>query len=400
MTGTPEQFERAVISARLVMFSMGIAIIAASTRFAEIKVAIGADDQTFGTVVAISALGGLTSTTFSARLADRFGTKRLIEVAGVVMMVAAGSYGFARNIYEFALAAIFGGLGYSAMNIAINAQGVEIERGLGRSVMPTLHGIWSMGALASALGGNFAAGHLSVQSHMAANTVAALGLLAFAARGLLPASVKSSHDTQTSVGPMPAGSWRALFIITIAFAMGMIGDSGAFDWSAIHLHEDLGVAIGPNSIGVTVFLVSQITIRMLGGRLGDRYGMARAVRTAAAFGATGYGLALVWSRALVPNSDAALVVMLIGIFALGIGTGLIPSAFMTAAGSIPGVGTARGIAKTLLLLNITMLLLKPAIASIAQSWGLTNALLVTAASLFTLIWSGRVLLPRVPTTST
>lgn len=395
MPGTPEQFERALISARLVMFSMGIAIIAASTRFAEIKVAIGADDQTFGTVVAISALGGLASTTFSARLADWVGTKRIIEVSGVVMILAAGSYGFARNTYEFAAAAIFGGLGYSAMNIAINAQGVEIERGLGRSVMPTLHGVWSMGALASALGGNFAAGVFSVQSHMAVNTLVALGLLAFASRNLLPQSVKSSHDTPNSVGPMPAGSWPALIVITIAFAMGMIGDSGAFDWSAIHLHEDLGVALGPNSIGVTVFLISQITIRMLGGRLGDRYGMARAVRTAAAFGATGYGVALLWSSALVPNTNAALMVMLVGIFCLGIGTGLIPAAFMTAAGSIPGLGTARGIAKTLLLLNITMLFLKPAIASLAEAFGLATALLVTAASLFTLIWSGRVLRPQV-----
>lgn len=377
----------------LVMFSMGIAITASTTRFAEIKVAVGASDQFFGTVLSWSAFGGLLGTLLAARLSHRFGTRRVIQVAGIVMMVAAGGYGWATSVWQLGLAAIFGGLGYSTMNVAINAQGVEIESGLGRTVMPQLHGVWSVGALAAALIGNFVTAFTSVQLHLTLNTLLGLAGLALATRGLLPADHQSHHTDVASTRVSWNRGWTGPIIIAIAFAFGMIADAGAFDWSAIHLHEDLGIALGLNSLGVTVFLLAQITGRLGGGRVVDRFGMSPSVRFAAIFGAIGYAVGLLVSEKLPAGSASALVVMLVGIYCLGLGVALIPAAFFAAAGRIPSLPTPTGIARVTLLLNLSVLVLKPTVATIAEFSTLTIALLCTAGSLLAVGWFGRVLAP-------
>lgn len=391
MSSNTHDYGRAHRSAMLVMFAMGVAITASSTRFAEIKLAVGADDQLFGTVLSWSAIGGLLGTLSAARLAERIGTKRMVEFAGVVMMSAAAGYGLASTVWQLGLVAIFGGLGYSTMNVAINAQGVEIESGLGHSVMPRLHGVWSVGALTAALSGNLLTAYISVPVHLIANSIVALVLLAMASRNLLPSSHESAHHSEAKEGRLGWSIWSSLAAIAGTFALGMLADAGAFDWSAIHLHEDLGVALGLNSLGVTVFLLAQITGRLGGGRLVDRFGMASTVQVAAVIGATVYLITIFTSARVVENSTLALALMLVGIYFLGLGVSLIPAAFFAAAGRVPGVSTTRGIAKVTLLLNLAVIALKPVIATIANTYSVTIALATTAVTLLSLGWFGRIL---------
>ena len=73
--------------------------------------------------------------------------------------------------------------------------------------------------------------------------------------------------------------------------------------------------------------------------------------------------------------------MLFGIALLGFGVGPMMAAFYSAAGKLPGVSPAHGIARVSLLMNAVMLVFKPLVALVAEHAGLQQALLLTSTAL-------------------
>lgn len=387
MTLVPADFERARRSLLAAFFAMGWSVAAAATRWAEIKVQMQTDDSAFGYALATGTLGALAGNTVANRLIRRFGAKTVALFGLVTMMTVVGTNGMLPSVAWLTVVSFTGACLYSTANIAVNAQGVDVEVHLRRSVMPSFHAAWSLGSLLSALTGNAVTGFTTPAQHLAGNAAIAIAITLVAGRGLLPVDPMPEVPHKK----LPTSARKVLALSALVMSLGLIAEISALDWSAIHLHETLGVPIGPNGVGVTIFLLAQLTGRSVGGRLTDRYGSHNVVRWGALTAGLGYGGAL-W---LAPQmaADWQLPVMLLGYAVLGLGVSGMPPAFMTAAGRTAGISTSRALSVMILINSMLMLVWRPLVSSSIGWFGTTTALLMTAFALLVASYLSKVLRP-------
>jgi len=137
---------------------------------------LGLSDAGLGATLAVFAIGAFVASPLMGPLIGRFGSRRVVLVAGVVLGGSLPLVGAAPNAVTFALAMALTGAADAGMDIAMNANGAAHEAATGRSILHRLHGAWSLGALgAAALAGLAAATGVPLTVHLA---VAGAGIVA------------------------------------------------------------------------------------------------------------------------------------------------------------------------------------------------------------------------------
>lgn len=387
MSLTPSDFARARISLLAVFASMGFAISSAATRLAEIKQQLDVPDSVFGYALACTTLGSLTGNALAHRLIVRWSSRRITQVFCSLMMLSVGLYGSTTQVWQLAVMAYLCSFGYSVANIATNAQGVDVEVHIQRSVMPSFHASWSIGSLATAVLGGAVAALLSPQWHLLGIAALSITAMLTSSKNLLPFDHVDENDAHHSE-PVDTKTKKRLFVTAIGASLGLIAEVSAMDWSSIYLHESLGIALGLNALGVTAFLLAQISSRLMVGRLNDRFGVHRVVRTGAVIGALGFlgsNFALrfgIDGGHIILGSATALIIACGGFVLLGIGVGPLPAAYFAAAGKIQGISTARGIGLLALMNSAILLLLRPLISWSTDAFSISFALLLSGFALF------------------
>lgn len=391
MSLTSLQYEKARVSITAVFFAMGVGVMAAATRFAEIKTQIGADDAIFGYALALSTLGGLTGNALSGIVISRIGTRKVVLFSVTAMPIAVAGFGYAQNPIQLGLLSMMSAVFYSSGNIAMNSQGVDIQANADRSIMPAMHAAWSLGALTSSLGGNVAANFLNPAVHLSINAAVAIGILWILGRNILSVDPNAHLDAVRK--PIPKSAHKMLSLLALTMALGLTAEISSNDWSAIHLHETLGVPLGLNGLGVTAFLVSQLIARSLGNRLTDKFGSYRLIRVGGLVGGGIYLAAILISAAV--SNPWKLPIILIGIMALGFGVASLPAALMGAVGRVAELSSARAMSVLLFYTAGMFLVLRPVVSALMDSIGTTATLALTALSLMLATEVSKVLRPSV-----
>lgn len=387
---------RSRIALNFVFASMGFASMSAATRLAEIKDAVGVGDAIFGYALAAGTLGGLTGNYFSHKVIHHLGNNLVIRIFGLLMMTSVAMQSQAKSPFFMALCTILAALGYSTMNVAVNSAGVEVELVIKRSVMPMFHASWSIGALSTSLIGNFVAGITTPTFHLFTVWAIAVGALLISIQLVTdPNKDLPKPDIKVKI---PWEIRKVLIGISIATALGMIAESSAYNWSAIYFHDVLGLPIGPNSLGLTAFLVAQIAGRLVTGRLNDKYGLYKVIRLSATFGAVSYLLMLFLNVFLLSNpsyrgSFWALGLSMFGFACVGIGVAALPAGYMAGAGKVAGIAPTRAIANVAVMNTSLALIFQPVLSTLVGAIGLSFALVFAAVALLASAYRSKVLAP-------
>jgi MFS family permease len=313
-------------------------------RYPEIISRLHLSNAAFGTAVAGYGVGALVLGLASGFLVARWGSARVawvttVLVAGNLVLVAV-----APSWWALAAVLFVAGCLDSLADTAENAHALRVERYYGRSILVSMHGLWSIGAVAgAALGALAAALGVPLAVHLAV-VGAVLACVATGLGRLLLRGPDRSGAVPSEPPPRPGG--RALLATgRTVLTLGLIGaagqameDAGAV-WSPLYLRQELGAAAGIAGLGFIALQASQTVARLLGDRVVTRWGDRAVARGGAllAGGAMAVGLAV----ATVP-----VTVVAFGLVGLGIGT-FIPAS-LRAADALPGLrpGVALGLVGT------------------------------------------------------
>ena len=93
---------------------------------------------------------GILSMQVGGRLADAIGARKVSLGAMPVIVLAALAFGFAPGFAVAVLGAVLIGLGNGAMDVAMNALGVQVEAARHRPIMSFFHAFFSVGNLVGA----------------------------------------------------------------------------------------------------------------------------------------------------------------------------------------------------------------------------------------------------------
>lgn len=237
------------------------------------------------------------------------------------------------------------GITNAAFDVAMNTQAVTVEKALGRPIMSSLHGMFSLGGMAGAAGGGalLAAGITPLQHCTGMAILVILGGL-LASRRLLP----DNHTEETSTTePAPARHKpaHAVWALGALAFLGLVAEGGMYDWSVIYLRDTALASAAASSLAYAAFSAGMAGGRFGGDWLRAHQGEVTLLRGSAALAFAGMVMALIWPQTALPG---------FALVGLG-GANLIPVLFAAGA-RIPGTSAAAGIAGVARLAYIGLLL--------------------------------------------
>jgi MFS family permease len=362
--------EGSVVAVLVVFAAAGFAMGQALARVPALRDAIGADKAQLGLALMGMGLGSLLAMPFTGRLADAFGSRRVVSVCIVLACSGYAVLAVVPSVPALMLALTVTGMAVGPWDVGMNIQGAHVEQRRGRSWMPYFHAAFSAGAVAGAGLGALAAwqGVGLVQLPVLAGLTAVVGLAA-ASR-----FVPESHDEVERETEAPAarrGLTGTELLIGLVCLSAALGEGAANDWLALLLVDVHGAPEAFGALVLTAFNVTMTVGRVAGGPFIDRFGRTVLVRGGGLLASAG-----IVTAAMAPSLAAALV----GGLLWGLGVSAIFPAAMSAAGEVPGRGN-RAITVVSTIAYGAFLFGGPSIGLLAESVGLDRALLLVVAFL-------------------
>ena len=100
---------------------------------------------TLGLLILVLGLGAVGSMLFSGRLIARYGNRAVLRGFALAVVPVLPAVVFAPDIPILALMMAALGALIGCMDVSMNANAVDVERRLGRAIMSSSHGFWSLG---------------------------------------------------------------------------------------------------------------------------------------------------------------------------------------------------------------------------------------------------------------
>ncbi|MFF2324685.1 MULTISPECIES: MFS transporter [unclassified Streptomyces] len=358
----------------------GLSISSWVTRTPDIRDQLHASTAQMGVILFGLSVGSMLGILSSGALVSRFGTRPVMGIGTLLVILSLTVIGCG-TLISSAPAVTAGlflfGAGMGGGEVAVNIDGAEVERITGRTVLPTLHGFFSLGTVAgAALGILSTAVAFPVHWHLIAMAVIAAALFAHAFRAI-PGAVDMPAETvqQTEVETGPASApvavrkdRRLLLIGGIILAMAL-AEGAANDWLPLLMVDGHGMDPALGSAVYAGFAAAMTIGRFSGGFFIDRLGRAPVVRASAISAALGLGL-VVFADSTVLAGAAVLF--------WGLGASLGFPVALSAAGDSGPDSTAR-VSLVAMIGYIAFLVGPPSLGFLGDHYGLRTAMILVLA---------------------
>jgi hypothetical protein len=252
--------------------------------------------------------GALAGLSLGGAVVVRWGSRRAVQGGVIVfapgVLVAAVAPSLAWLTIGLALWAVAN----SVLDVALNAQGVGLEREADRPLLSGLHAVQGFGLLSGAVVATAAAAAgVSLVAHLTVVAATALTVGLAASLGL----AREPNHRRESAGRRPGyrPSAQLLLVGVIAFCAFLM-DGVATNWVGVHLGDDHGAGQGLAAAGFTAFAAALVTGRLFADRLLSCFSRARLVQACGLLAVGGTAIAV-----LAPSA----VVALVGWAVLGLG---------------------------------------------------------------------------------
>src|SRR4051812_7001016 len=303
----PDHVRRARAATMAIFFATGWVYAAWATRIPAIKEQLELSSGELGAAVLGLEGGAVIGLPAGGALVARFGSRRALQCGFAIYPAALFATSLASGVAGLTATLALMAAATSVVDVAMNAQGVELERRYERPILSGLHAGHPLGLALGGIAGTIAAATaFSVRGHFAAPAAAG------AATGVLATLwlIDEPREDRTAFA-RPTRRLLALGLLAFcAFAV----DGSAFNWSAVYVRE---VRHGSAGLAAAAFMVFAFAIalgRLPGDRFVARVGRVRVVRASGLVVAVGAVAALAAPSA--PTSLAGWAVLGLGLAAL------------------------------------------------------------------------------------
>ncbi|WP_308198249.1 MFS transporter [Rhodococcus sp. ARC_M6] len=247
---------------------------------------VGISHSTLGSLLLLLAVGAIAGMQLSGPLADRYGSRRMVILAGVGLCAAVLGPGFATNTWQLGAALVVFGFANGALDVSMNSQAVEAEQLYRRPIMAAFHGMFSVGGVVGSIVG-FGTLAIELPPYVTLTAASVVGLVAVSifSRPLLP---HTPHHSEATESEQPHGhfSGKVLALGSLAFVL-MLAEGVANDWSALQVKEDLGVSNAVAALSFGAFSAMMTVGRFTADRISAAVGPVAVVRYGAIISAVG-----------------------------------------------------------------------------------------------------------------
>jgi MFS family permease len=352
---------RARISVTGVFFLSGAVFTSWYARLPAIQAELGLTPGELGVALLGAPVALLLAQPVVGAIAARRGSRTLVAAAPLYI-AAVVLPALVVNAVTLLVATFIVGAASGSLDIAMNAQGVAVERAAGRRLFNSFHAAFSFGALTGAAAASLAgAAGLAPLPHLIAVAVTGAIVAGLLAPGLL-------RDRGIPHAPRLARPSRRLAALGIVAFCVLLAEGSVLDWSGIYLATEARARAGVAPLGLAAFSLSMGVARALGDRAADRLGPAATTAFGALAGALGLGIALA-----VPSPVPAIA----GFALMGLGLSVVFPLTLRASGFL-GDTPGPALAAVSTVGYVGFLAGPPTIGLLAEAVGLRLALLLVS----------------------
>ncbi|MGO4383966.1 MFS transporter [Specibacter sp. RAF43] len=335
---------RATVATFVIFGVNGLAFASWAARIPAVTRILELTAGQMGWLLLTIAAGSVIALPLAGTVVAKIGTANAVRVGGLTSsvggLVIATALVFG-SVPATAVGLFFFGAGIGVWDVSQNIEGADVERHLGRTIMPAFHAGFSAGAFVGAvLGAGLSAMNVSLPGHLFAIVGLVIVVMFTVPRHFLPGiyGTKPSVVVDTGAPKPPAARGRSAWSENRTLLVGLVvlgaalTEGAANDWIAKATVDGIGATESAGAIMLAVFVAAMTTVRFLGGRFIDAYG-----RVAVLYGSLGAALAGLVLFVLAPN------IWLAGVGAIfwGAGAALGFPMGMSAAADDPARAAAR-----------------------------------------------------------
>jgi len=319
------------------------------------------ENGTLTLVLTSFIVGAIVSMPVTGQLIARYGSRRITRIAAIGYVLTIGVLAQASSFLLFLIFAGLLGAANGALDIAMNANAVAIEKHYMRSSMSLFQGCWSAGGLLGAAAAGLMLKHQGTALIDLSLIAIFLGLCCIVS---LPMLVDDVAKPSRSKFVWPDS---ALFHIAILAAFGLLAEGAIADWASVYLHSNLGATLPLAAAGYAAYAIAMTVARFSGDWLTRRFSEKNILH------ASGLLIAIGMACTLLSNSWWPAV---FGLVLAGAGIANIVPVIFGMAGRDTRMGSGPAISAVATIGYFALLTGPPMIGSLAVLVGLRRAMTV------------------------
>ena len=269
MTAEPRRARPAIAAAFL---TQGLVFISLTTRLPTIQDRWDLGELALSGVLLMMVLLAGAGSLLAERLAPRLDSARVLRAGLLLVAVSVVVLVLAPTLVVFVLGLAAYGVGLGLVDATGNMQAVALEHRLGRVILPSCHGAWTLGGVVGAV--------LTLATHEVpwswVALVAVLPLLVATAPYLPRDHGDAATTTETDV------PWRPIVLVGLALVVFYTVDTAAATWGPVYLDDVFDAPERLVALATLPYLLASGLVRLVGDWLTERVGAVRLLRVGAA----------------------------------------------------------------------------------------------------------------------
>lgn len=248
-------------------FFVGLCFSTWASRIPDIQTKFGLSEGQLGTLLLFLPIGSLIGLPLAGWAVHRFGSRVVILTGGVCYALTLPLIGLSPSTWVLLPVLITYGMLGNIMNISLNTQGLNLEDQMGKSILGSFHGLWSLAGFTGAgLGAALILLDLTPAQHFAVVTGISVVIIVLA-QGLIIKEEKSSDGGGLVLKKPDA---LLLRVSMIAF-LGMMSEGCMFDWSGVYFKKVVEAKPDLVILGYVAFMGAMASGRFFTDKLAARY---------------------------------------------------------------------------------------------------------------------------------
>ncbi|MFM1794543.1 MAG: hypothetical protein RL642_928, partial [Bacteroidota bacterium] len=232
------------------------------------------NDAELGSILFMLPLGALCSLPFSGLLIAKVGSRWMSIISLLVYVTTLFSIAVVPTTWLLSVVLFLFGMFGNFGNISLNAQGISIQQVINKSILSSLHAMWSVGAFtAAAFTDWMMEGGKTMQEHY---LLIVIVMVCF----VVPLFFSLVKDPVQSNGSQKIFAWptKALLLLGLICFCGAMSEGTMADWSSLYYRQVINQPHVVSALGYTAFALFMSIGRFVGDPLIEKWGHAKILK--------------------------------------------------------------------------------------------------------------------------
>lgn len=256
-------------------FFIGLCFASWAARIPDIQAKFQLSEGQLGTILLCLPMGSMIGLPIAGWSVHRYGSRIVILIGSFIYALTLPLIGLAPTTWVIVPVLILFGMLGNIMNISLNTQALGLEDQMGKSILASFHGLWSLAGFTGAgIGAAMIFLKFSPAAHYAVVTLISIVIVLFAQKFVL----NDKTDSEDGSGLVLKRPDDLLLRIGLIAFLGMMTEGCMFDWSGVYFKKIVLAQPEWVALGYVCFMGAMASGRFLTDKATARFGRVPVLR--------------------------------------------------------------------------------------------------------------------------